>query len=269
MLLGLDILTSDLTQCSFSHITRAPNFFKLIMTLIRQSYDIMAKIKTVVLLYGIVNLNRSEVYFYAYFTSLFCALKLRHFKHKLKFQNLNLNYSYLCIILGLLKKSAPSRIVFTSSISIFFYKLQLEDLRTSKRSHSINSAGGLYAKSKLAMLIASDIFNEKLKEKGVTSNAIHPGCISTTILTKMGLVNGRFFYKFLSFYLKIFGKTPWEGSQNIIHVAVSKKLQNVGGKFFIDCRPFFKPFQAGNKTFCQNIWLESEKCVGLRPNELL
>lgn len=56
------------------------------------------------------------------------------------------------------------------------------------------------------MLIASDIFAEKLKEAGVTSNSVHPGIVRTLIFTKTFFVLNKMWGSLLGLYNLIYGK---------------------------------------------------------------
>ena len=65
---------------------------------------------------------------------------------------------------------------------------------------------GIYSNSKLCALIASNIFAKKLEEFGITSNALHPGGVSTSmnvnaldILQKF--TNVVFLFKMLQFFI--------------------------------------------------------------------
>lgn len=96
---------------------------------------------------------------------------------------LKLSYDLCLFFLDLLKKSAPSRIIFTSSFMSFFNNLSLENLNYDSKSE-IFSAARIYCNSKLTQMIASDIFASKLKGTGVTSNSVNPGIVHTTLLSQ-------------------------------------------------------------------------------------
>nr|CAI5824416.1 unnamed protein product [Callosobruchus analis] len=142
------------------------------------------------------------------------------------------------LLSGLLKKSSPSRIIFVNSAYAFCSNLSLESLNPPQghpMSFLRNSL--IYANSKLANIIAANGFAERLKEFGVTSNSLHPGL------------------------------SIEEGAQTTIHLALSKKLRDVTGRHFWDCRVFPMPPGAWNKKFCDDVWEASEKLVQLKPEE--
>lgn len=74
--------------------------------------------------------------------------------------------------LDLLKKSAPSRVIFTSSTAAFMTNLKVEDMNPSKENPLLANT---YAISKLCQIIAANEFAERLKGTGVTVNSFHPG----------------------------------------------------------------------------------------------
>lgn len=80
----------------------------------------------------------------------------------------------------LLKKSAPSRIIFNSNAYAFCSNLNLDNLNYPK-DHPVNilRSSLTYANSKLANVIIANGFAKKLNEFGVTSNSLHPGLINT------------------------------------------------------------------------------------------
>ena len=83
----------------------------------------------------------------------------------------------------LLKKSAPSRIIFVSSATAFFWNnLSLKNLNYPK-NHPMNflRTSFIYGNSKLCNVIAANGFAERLKKFGVTSNSLHPGLVNTDI----------------------------------------------------------------------------------------
>lgn len=159
--------------------------------------------------------------------------------------------------------------MFTSSSMAFMSNLSLTNLNGNGSSNLVTSFFE-YGNSKLALLIASDIFARKLKNTGVTSNSLHPGLLKTNLLRSFfECYNISIIYSPIRLFMIVFFKSPWEGSQTIVHLAVSKKLENVSGKYFWDCKPFVKPYLAYNKEFCKNIWKYSETYVALNLEEKL
>nr|XP_022912814.1 retinol dehydrogenase 12-like [Onthophagus taurus] len=172
------------------------------------------------------------------------------------------------LLTKLLKKSAPSRIIFLSSVTAFFEDLTLESLNKSSKTNGIFNRFYTYGNTKLLSLIASNCFAERLKGTGVTCNAVHPGLVSNMLYrTILGPKANKVLLYFMYFILKICGKNMYEGAQTQIHCALSKELEGVSGRFLVDCKLFIQPKKARNSRFCDEIWRSSEALVKLRDVE--
>ena len=126
-----------------------------------------------------------------------------------------------------LKSRQGTRIILVNSEGHRFaaWGLRLDDLSWEKRRYS-----GLksYGSAKLAQLLCMLVFDEYFKPGGVAINAMHPGAVKSGT----GQENGAF-YRWVKkhFYNKIL--RPAEiSSESIYHLAVSKELDGVSGKFF-------------------------------------
>lgn len=82
------------------------------------------------------------------------------------------------LLLEMLKRSAPSRIVVVSSIThAILAWIKKEDLNSDKSYNRYLA----YSQSKLANILFTRHLALKLKGTGVTVNALHPGCIMTEL----------------------------------------------------------------------------------------
>ncbi|XP_068899031.1 retinol dehydrogenase 11-like [Tenebrio molitor] len=177
------------------------------------------------------------------------------------------------LLADLLKKSAPSRIIWVSSASAFFWNnLTVKNLNYSeKQPLNFLRASFIYGNSKLCNVIAANGFAERLRKFGVTSNSLHPGLVNTHIHLKTARILGieTFGKLFTNTVLFLYGKSPKEGAQTTIALAVSNHLKTVTGKHFWDCRTFVQPPKTWKKTFCNEIWSKSEELTKLKPEEKL
>lgn len=83
----------------------------------------------------------------------------------------------------LLKRSSPSRIIFTSSAYAFFSTLTPDKMNpTDYEFGNLIRHHAIYADSKLCAIVAAQQFGRRLRSFGVTANAVHPGCVRTGIL---------------------------------------------------------------------------------------
>ncbi|XP_022912818.2 retinol dehydrogenase 11-like [Onthophagus taurus] len=175
------------------------------------------------------------------------------------------------LLIDKLKQTAPSRIIFVSSISAYTSFLNVNSLTKSFRNviplldHYIP-----YSNSKLCDAICSVGFAERLKGTGVTCNALHPGIVTTPMVKTMMSCKDNIILQYFWYGLAgLIGKSPHEGAQTHAYLAMANEVQNVTGEFFIDCRKFFQPFMLRNKVLCENIWKKTEELVNLQPNEKL
>ncbi|EDW79840.2 uncharacterized protein Dwil_GK18888 [Drosophila willistoni] len=162
------------------------------------------------------------------------------------------------LLLDYLKKSAPSRIVNVSSLAHIFGRINKKDLN-SEKSYSQDFA---YAQSKLANILFTRELAKRLKDTGVTTNALHPGVVQTELLRHWNIFRKYFFTPFV---WPIF-KTPKSGAQTTLYAALDPDLDSVSGQYFSDCKPTWTSPAAKNEETGQWLWLESEKLTGIRPN---
>jgi len=89
-----------------------------------------------------------------------------------------------------------------------------------------------YGQSKTANVLFAVEANRRWSDEGITANAVHPGAIATTNLSRYldpeyleGLrVSGVYRYK-----------TAEQGAATSVLVATSPQLEGVGGRYFEDC----------------------------------
>ncbi|XP_033208646.1 retinol dehydrogenase 13-like isoform X2 [Belonocnema kinseyi] len=166
------------------------------------------------------------------------------------------------LLIGLLKKSAPSRIIHISSSAHLLGKIDFDDLIGEKNTKWNFQ---YYFDSKLYNFVGSNEFSRRLEGTGVTSNSVHPGDARTELLVE----NINSILAFIAnAFVGTFFKTAEQGAQTAIYLAVSDDVINVSGKYFADCkksiltRPIVNNKEIGNRFFercCDIVGLESEE----------
>ena len=68
------------------------------------------------------------------------------------------------------------------------------------------------------------------------------------------------FYRFLGFFVK----TPKSGAQTIIMLAADPDLEQVSGKYFVECQIARESNRARDDELAEWLWNESEIYVGLK-----
>lgn len=128
-------------------------------------------------------------------------------------------------LLPLLQNSAPARIINVSSGGMYLAKLDLNDLQFERKKYDALSA---YAQSKRALMMLTELWAKRLAASGVTVNCMHPGWVDTPLL-QTGLPAFRQSTRSIL-------RTPDEGADTIVWLAVAPQLQSVTGLFWFDRR---------------------------------
>jgi len=130
------------------------------------------------------------------------------------------------LLADLLKRSKPSRIIVVASE---LYRLACLNLNNINPTSTLPAY--LYYVSKYADIVFTLELARRLEGSGVTANCLHPGMIDSGIWRSVPapLSWG------LNLIIKAFFKTPEQGAQTTIHLAVSDELNGISGKYFMDC----------------------------------
>ncbi|KAG5681294.1 hypothetical protein PVAND_010745 [Polypedilum vanderplanki] len=157
------------------------------------------------------------------------------------------------LLIDLLKKSAPSKIVIVTS------KAHTVSYLNPNNPSLLNPVNcwlptSLYANSKFAQFLLSYEMARRLFGTGVTVNLLHPGTCDSPIWNNPPLV-----LKLNIYIMRKFMKTIEQGIQTILYVSLSKEVDGITGKYYRDC----KPRKSGSKTYNinwqQTMWEASKK----------
>ncbi|KAM6220411.1 retinol dehydrogenase 14 [Rhynchocyon petersi] len=161
------------------------------------------------------------------------------------------------LLLGLLKSSAPSRIVVVSSKLYKYGDINFEDLN-SEQSYNKSFC---YSRSKLANILFTRELARRLEGTNVTVNVLHPGIVRTNLGRHINiplLVKPLFNLVSWAFF-----KTPLEGAQTSVYLASSPEVEGVSGKYFGDCKEEELLPKATDESVARKLWDISEVMVGL------
>ncbi|XP_051574809.1 retinol dehydrogenase 13 isoform X2 [Myxocyprinus asiaticus] len=163
------------------------------------------------------------------------------------------------LLLGMLKKSSPSRVVTVSSIAHVGGKIEVDDLFFDKRPYSPLVS---YKQSKLANVLFSRELARRMKGTGVSSYCLHPGVIRTELSRHI-----ESWYPMLKTLLSLpcmlLMKTPWQGAQTSIYCAVTEGLEKKSGCYFSDCAEKDPAPEGKDDAVARSLWEESARLVGL------
>jgi NAD(P)-dependent dehydrogenase (short-subunit alcohol dehydrogenase family) len=131
------------------------------------------------------------------------------------------------LLMEKLKSQPHSRIIMVNSEGHRFaaWGLHPDDLNWEKRHYS---GLGSYGSAKLAQLLSMLVFNEHLKDSGVTINAMHPGAVKT----ETGQENGPVYKWFKRNFVDRTLKSPEMSAEALYWLGASEKVEGVSGKFF-------------------------------------
>jgi len=160
------------------------------------------------------------------------------------------------LLLERLKQSAPARIIQVNSEGHRFGGLDLTDLNWEHRRY--NGYRG-YGASKIAQLLTTWEFADRLQGAGVTINAMHPGDVRTNI----GHNNGPLYRWFQRIIIGPMLKDPAISGEALYYLAAAPELADVSGRFFhltIDEKP---AAPALNREMGRQVWEASLRLTGL------
>jgi NAD(P)-dependent dehydrogenase (short-subunit alcohol dehydrogenase family) len=147
------------------------------------------------------------------------------------------------LLIPALKKTAPSRIVNVSSIGQ--HPIDFEDIMLEKNFDPHQA----YRQSKLALIMFTFTLAEKLKDFGITVNALHPGTyLDTKMVTEAGITPMG---------------TAESGAKAEVYLAISPELNAIGGQYFDRMEKSRAIKQAYDVKAREKLWTLSMKLTGL------
>ncbi|XP_062337869.1 retinol dehydrogenase 12-like isoform X1 [Osmerus eperlanus] len=158
------------------------------------------------------------------------------------------------LLLDLLKRSAPSRVITLSSMAHAWGRIQLEDINSETSYHSRRA----YGQSKLANILSTRSLARRLQGTGVTVYAVHPGIVRTELKRHMNLA--------LLISWKIvrpFTKTVVQGAQTSIFCAVEPNLDSHSGGYYCDCKLSSCDRAGRDDVMAEKLWELSCQMLGI------
>ena len=163
-------------------------------------------------------------------------------------------YLLTLLLLDLLEDSAPARIVNVSSGAHQGGQIRFDDLNGKQKF----SGWGAYSQAKLANVLFTYELDRRLKGKGITANALHPGFVATQFAKNNGAI-----YRASMSVVHLFARTPEQGASTSIYLASSPEVEGVSGKYFVDQKPGRSSPASYDLATAEKLWQVSAEMVGL------
>ena len=154
------------------------------------------------------------------------------------------------LLLDLLIKSKPSRIINVTS-GMHYGTINFNDIEFKQKF----SGAKAYRQSKLALILYTRLLAKKLKGKGVTVNAAHPGMNKTDL--------GRDAGGFSKMIFKMMGKDPSIGAETSIFLASSPDIENITGEYWAKKEIKKSSKESYNMDLAEKLWDVSKKYLKL------
>ncbi|XP_028289197.1 retinol dehydrogenase 12, like [Parambassis ranga] len=149
------------------------------------------------------------------------------------------------LLLDLIKRSAPARIITVSSMAHAWGSINLEDIN-SEKSYDKSKA---YSQSKLANVLFTRSLAKRLEGTGVTTYSLHPGVVQTDLWRHL---NGP--QQFVMKLVSPFTKNSVQGAQTTIYCAVEPSLEKESGGYYSDCAPANCSAAGKDDDLAQKLW---------------
>lgn len=159
------------------------------------------------------------------------------------------------LLLPLLERSAPSRVVTVASDAHKFGKVRIDDLQCERRGYGFFGMRR-YGETKGMNILFTRELARRLEGTGVTANCLHPGGVRTNlgnppkpVLAVVGLVL----------------KSPEEGARTSLACALDPAYAEVSGSYFVRSKPADGRLsaQVRDDALAKELWDRSAELVGI------
>jgi NAD(P)-dependent dehydrogenase (short-subunit alcohol dehydrogenase family) len=157
------------------------------------------------------------------------------------------------LLLDLLKKSAPSRVITVSSEARRYAELDFGDLQSERRYRAFS----VYGMTKKANILFTYELAERLEGTGVVANCVHPGGVNTNFGNDNRSLDILLFRVF-----KPFMRSPEHGADTVIYLASSTEAAEMNGKYLTD-REEVSPAEPRDAVAQKRLWEVSEALTNL------
>jgi retinol dehydrogenase-12 len=158
------------------------------------------------------------------------------------------------LLLPLIKKSAPARIVNVASDAHNGASIDFDNIQKGDRF----SGWKAYQQSKLANILFTYELARRLEGSGVTVNTLHPGFVRTSIFREKGALGW-----LVRRAADLIALSPEQGARTSIYLASSPEVDGVSGCYFVKEKPAVSSPQSQDQGAAERLWKLSEQLTGL------
>ena len=156
------------------------------------------------------------------------------------------------LLLPLIEKSSPSRIVMVSS---GLAKKGVIDFGNLNSEREYNKAAA-YKNSKLALNYFSRELAFRLAGSGVGVHCLHPGMVRTNLGRHIAVPR---LLKVILYPLYVFlVKSAWDGCQTVLYCCMAEELEGVSGRYYGNCAEEPWPDNVQDDGLSKKLWEKAE-----------
>ncbi len=159
------------------------------------------------------------------------------------------------LLLPVLERSAPARIINVSSGAQGTGKIDFDDLQGAKRY----SGWRAYSQAKLANVLFTYELACRLQGTGVTANCLHPGFVATGFAQ-----NNSGALQALIKAGQVFAISPEKGAETSVFLASSPLVEGVSGKYFANKKEKKSAKQSYDESAARRLWDVSAQLTGTK-----
>ena len=161
------------------------------------------------------------------------------------------------LLLPLLEKSAPARIINVTSVANRKGSILFDDLNLEKNYNGLTA----YRQSKLANVLFTVELAERTQKNNITVNCLHPGMVRTAF----GHKYNNHWMGWSWMFMKPFMRPVESGAKGIVTLASDEDLGGISGKYFNPESKIRTPNKmAYDVSLRGKLWEISEKLTGLK-----
>jgi NAD(P)-dependent dehydrogenase (short-subunit alcohol dehydrogenase family) len=158
------------------------------------------------------------------------------------------------LLLDVMYASVPSRVVNVSSNGHYGNPVDFKDIQFKNSYRPLKA----YGRTKFANVLFTYELARRLKGTGVTTNALHPGWVRTKIARNFGWLAGLFMP-----LVQWNAMSPEEGALTSLYLASSSDVQDISGKFFINCKQVNSDPKTYDREAQSRLWRISTEMTGI------